>query len=181
MDKRACADAGLRVTFNHYSPSRQYLHKVEAGDAHGPDGTFRLSTATDNLMLTDDDLSRLRDTVARAIEEFPETVVYSPFYNGWVNDPSPRFDIDPESGMATDCPVLNMPRHRQYHVDFTYSDDECCIANIDCSGCRHYVSGYTKIMAELDTHLGSADEFRGWVDVFDTWCRLHYPDWQTLD
>jgi hypothetical protein len=44
-------------------------------------------------------------------------------------------------------------RHRQYHADFSYSDDERCIANADCSGCRHYVSGYSKSMAELDHHL----------------------------
>jgi hypothetical protein len=176
---RACGEAGLKVSFNHFSPSRQYRRKVDTGSAHDGD-TFRLSTRDDNLMLTADDLARTRDLIDAALEEWPEAVVYSRYYNRWINDPAPRFAIDGLTGIAEDCPILNMPRHRQYHVDFSYSDDECCIANIDCSGCRHYVSGYTKIMAERESHLDSLERFRGWVEVFDTWCRLHYPNWQQL-
>ncbi len=177
---RACADAGLRLSFNHYSPSRQYRRKVAEGGRLDESATFRLSTPEDNLMLADDDLRRVHDRVGRALEDFPRTIVYSPYYNGWINDPSSRFRIDPATGMATDCPILNMPRHRQHHVDFSYSDDECCVANIDCSGCRHYVSGFTKIMAEFDAHLDTVEDFRGWVEVFDTWCRLHLPHWDEL-
>lgn len=172
----ACADAGLRVSFNHYSPSRQYLHKLAEHDAERTP-TFRLSSAADNLILDADALAALRDTIAECLADWPETVIYSKYYNDWINQPGARFDIDPESGMARDCPVLNMPHHRQHHVDFSYSDDECCIANIDCSGCRHYVAGYTKIMAERALHRSDPERFRGWVEVFDTWCRLHFPDW----
>lgn len=175
----ACADAGLKLSFNHYSPSRQYLRKVEADTA--PDGdTFRLSSREDNLMLRSEDLARVEDLVGRAADDHPETVIYSRYYNEWINDPASRFDIDPETGVARDCPILNMPYHRQHHVDFSYRDDECCVANIDCSGCRHYVSGYTKIMAERQSHFGTPAGFRGWVEVFDTWCRLHFPNWDQL-
>jgi len=174
---QACADNGLRLSFNHYSPSRQYLDKVEHGADHDALGTFRLSSPTDHLMLDADDLARIEERVGEALARHPETVVYSPWYNRWINEAGPRFRIDPVTGMATDCPILNMPRHRQHHVDFSYSDDECCVANIDCSGCRHYVSGYTKVMAELDEYTGDLESFRGWVEVFDNWCRLHLPDW----
>jgi len=177
---RACADAGMRLSFNHYSPSRQYKRRVEAGDDHHDDMSFRFSTRDDNLMLRGDDLARVRDLIGRALDDAPETVMYSRFYNEWINTARPRFAIDAATGMATDCPILNMPRHRQYHVDFSFSDDECCIANIDCSGCRHYVAGYTKIMAERRSYLDSIERFRGWVEVFDTWSRLHFPDWDDL-
>jgi hypothetical protein len=131
-------------------------------------------------MMAPDDLRRVQENVANAVRDWPGTVIYSPYYNAWINDPAPRFDIDPATCVARDCPILNLPYHRQYHTDFSYSDDECCVANIDCSGCRHYVSGYTKIMAERNTHFATAEGFRGWVEVFDTWCRLHFPDWDTL-
>jgi MoaA/NifB/PqqE/SkfB family radical SAM enzyme len=176
---QACADAGMRLSFNHYSPSRQYIRKVDANDEHDSD-TFRFSTREDNLMLGPTDFARVEDAVGQAVAKWPGTVIYSPYYNAWINDPNSRFDIDPDTGIARDCPILNMPYHRQYHVDFSYSDDECCVANIDCTNCRHYVSGYTKIMAERDAHFGTAEGFRGWVEVFDTWCRLHFPDWETL-
>ncbi|HYB99116.1 MAG TPA: hypothetical protein VEC57_08250 [Candidatus Limnocylindrales bacterium] len=175
---RVCENAGLRLSFNHYSPSRQYQHKVLEGGEETD--TFRLSTREDNLILRAQDLARVRDLIEEQIVLRPQTVIYSRYYNDWINAAGTRFIIDAASGMATDCPILNMPRHRQHHVDFSYSDDECCIANIDCSGCRHYVSGYTKIMAELDNHTGSFESFAGWVDVFDTWCRLHYPAWDDL-
>lgn len=178
---RHCADAGLRVSFNHFSPSRQYLRKIDAGAATRPRTTFRLSGKDDNLILTEDHLRRIRSLVDEARESHPGTVVYSHYYNEWINDPSPRFTIDPDTGMAVDCPILNMPHHRQHHVDLSYRDDECCVANIDCTGCRHYVSGYTKIMANRTDHTGSVDRFAGWVDVFDTWCRLHFPDWDSLE
>ncbi len=174
---RVCADAGLRLSFNHFSPSRQYLRKVADGAATDDKSTFRLSSRDDNLVPHADHLRRAQDHIDAALEQWPRTVIYSRYYNAWINDPTPRFDIDPVSGMATDCPVLNMPHHRQHHVDFSYSDEECCIANIDCTGCRHYVSGYTKIMADRAGHMASVDKFRGWVEVFDTWCRLHFPDW----
>ena len=176
---RLCADEGFRLSFNHYSPSRQYARKVAAGAAHDGE-TFRLSTGAENLMLDADDLRRAHDAIEAARERWPGTVIYSRYYNDWINDPAPRFAVAVSSGMATDCPILNMPHHRQYHVDFSYSDDECCIANTDCTSCRHYVSGYTKIMADRRGHLDSLERFRGWVEVFDTWCRLHYPDWDTL-
>ena len=177
---RACADAGLKLSFNHFSPSREYARKVAAEAAHDQRGTFRFSTRSDNLIFAAEDLARVRDAIAEAMARWSETVIYSSYYNDWINDPQPRFDIDRGTGMATDCPILNMNHHRQYHVDFSYRDDECCIANIDCTGCRHYVSGYTKIMAGRREHLDSLERFRGWVEVFDTWCRLHFVGWDRL-
>lgn len=174
-----CSDAGLRVSFNHFSPSRQYLHKIQVGADTQPRTTFRLSSRDENLVLTDAHLARIRAHIDGALRAHPETVVYSSYYNEWINDPSPRFTIDAATGVATDCPVLNMPHHRQHHVDFSYDDAECCVANIDCTGCRHYVSGYTKIMADRRGHLESVAKFRGWVEVFDTWGRLHFPDWDS--
>jgi hypothetical protein len=178
---RLCADAGLRLSFNHFSPSRQYLRKLSAGAETDAKSTFRLSNKDDNLVLRADHLRRAHDHIEAAIAAWPETVIYSHYYNDWINDPTPRFIIDPVSGMAVDCPILNLPYHRQHHVDFSYSDDECCIANIDCTGCRHYVSGYTKIMADRTGHMENLERFRGWVEVFDTWCRLHFPNWDGLN
>lgn len=176
---RHCSEAGLRLSFNHFSPSRQYLRKIAVGASPNPRTTFRFSDKEDNLVLTEKDLRRVRSYIDEAMGSAPGTVVYSRYYNDWINDPSPRFRIDPETGMALDCPILNMPHHRQHHVDLSYDDDECCVANIDCTGCRHYVSGYTKIMADRDAHTDDVARFRGWVEVFDTWCRLHFPDWDS--
>lgn len=173
---RMLADSGLRISFNHYSASRQYKRKVLDGE--NPDSrTFRLSNASSNLIFTPNDLQYARDTIASVMADFPATVVYSPYYNEFVNRSGSLFDIDPATGMASNCVVLNLPYHRQYHTDFSYSDTECCIANIDCSECRHYVSVYTLLMSQMKEALKNEELFRAWLDIYDTWCRLHFVDW----
>lgn len=181
---RMCRDNGNRISFNHYSPSRQYNEKLRSADAtehHDSRSTFRFSTADNNLRLTPDDLRRVRDTLDRAIEDYRETVIYSHYYNAWINDPKGRYEVNAKTGWATNCTILNKPYHRQYHTDFSYSDAECCVANIDCYSCRHYVAGYTMIMDKFYQHLDNKESFANWLDVYDTWCRLHFRDWDKLD
>lgn len=175
-----CKDSGMRISFNHYSPSRQYNKKLASAADHDERSTFRFSTKTDNLILTSEDLLRTRDILDRAIDDHPETVIYSHYYNSWVNDPKPRYQVG-ANNWATDCVILNKTYHRQYHSDFSYSDKECCVANIDCNSCRHYVAGYTMVMDKFHAHLESAQSFANWLDVYNTWCRMHFIGWDLLD
>lgn len=180
---KLCRENGNRISFNHYSPSRQYNAKLQTAGAdklHDKRSTFRFSTADNNLRLTPDDLHNIRDTLDDAIEQYPETVVYSHYYNEWINDPKGRYEVNDKTGWATNCVILNKPYHRQYHTDFSYSDAECCVANIDCYSCRHYVAGYTMIMDKFYQHLESKEDFANWLDVYDTWCRLHFRDWDRI-
>ncbi|MBF0232563.1 MAG: hypothetical protein HQK65_05930 [Desulfamplus sp.] len=175
-----CEDTGMLLSFNHFSPSRKYMSKLCNDSQHNPKSNFRFSTSKDNLILEDQDLKRIADSIGEAMIRWPKNIIYSSYYNHWINQPGSRFQIDPETKMATDCPILNMPYHREYHVDLSYDDRECCIANIDCYGCRHYVSGYTKMMAERHLYLNSLKDFKGWVETFNTWCRLHFINWDKL-
>ena len=180
---RMCRDNGNRISFNHYSPSRQYNAKLRDGGAsqHDERSTFRFSTADNNLRLTPDDLARVSDILDRVLDDHRETVVYSHYYNSWINDPKGRYEVNAKTGWATNCVILNKPYHRQYHTDFSYSDAECCVANIDCHSCRHYVAGYTMIMDKFFQHLDSRESFANWLDVYDTWCRLHFRNWDHLE
>lgn len=180
---RICRDNGSRISFSHYSPSRQYNAKLDAPDAgklHDDSGTFRFSTKDNNLRLTADDMARAREIVGRAIQDYPQTVIYSRYYNEWINAPESRFQVDPKTTWATDCVILNRPYHRQYHTDFSFRDDECCVANIDCISCRHYVAGYAMVMDKFHKHLETREMFGNWLEVYDTWCRLHFRNWDNL-
>ena len=170
-------DNGLRISFNHFSAPRQYKTKIRDGAATEARGTFRLSSGDSNLVFSRNDLLKTRDVVGRMIADFPQSVVYSPHYNDFVNGAEPIFDLDPKTGKATNCAILGMPHHRQHHTDFSYSDDECCIANVDCGECRHYVSVYTLMMSRMREAMKDSAAFEAWLDVYYTWCRLHFVDW----
>jgi MoaA/NifB/PqqE/SkfB family radical SAM enzyme len=169
---RMVHDAGSRISFSHYSPTRLYNRKL-AGTDERRTRTFRISTAQDNLCLNDLDLDRARRVSDEMMAGFPDTVVYSPYYNETVSAPGPLFAIDAQTGMATDCPILNKPYHRQYHTDLSWDDSECCIPNVDCRSCRHYVSVYSLVMDRMRDHLASRQSFVRWLDVVDTWLALH--------
>lgn len=176
---RRLADYGLRISFNHYSASRQYKRKVLSG-AKADSRTYRLSTAESNLIFAPDDLLRAKEAIGLAMADFPQTVIFSPHYNEFVHRSGPLFDIDPDTQMAKNCVILHLPYHRQYHTDFSFSDTECCIANIDCSECRHYVSVYTLLMSRMKEAMKDESSFASWLDVYHTWCRLHFVGWDSL-
>lgn len=171
-------DNGLRISFNHFSSSRQYKQKVSTNDKqHRQTPTFRLSSRESNLLFSKNDLRKTRELLGTLLSDFPDTVIFSPHYNDFVHQEESIFDIDPETGVATNCAILTMPYHRQHHTDFSYSDTECCIANVDCSECRHYVSIYTLMMSKIRASLKDFASFSAWLDVYYTWCRLHFLNW----
>jgi MoaA/NifB/PqqE/SkfB family radical SAM enzyme len=171
------SDNNLRISFNHFSASRQYKAKIVSNAGHDAKSTYRLSDKDSNLIFTKNDLLKSRDVIAKMLADFPETVVFSSKYNELVHQGDPIFNIDPASGVATNCAILTMPYHRQHHTDFSFSDTECCIANVDCSECRHYVSVYTHIMSQMKQYVKNPTQFEAWLDVYYTWCRLHFVDW----
>ena len=173
------AAAGLKLTFNHYSPSIVYQQKINAPSSEKTK-TFRFSDSSENLILTEADLEKIKEDIKKLKKRFSDTIIYSDYYNEFINQPDIPWKINPETGRAANCPILNKPYHRQYHTDFSYSDDECCIANIDCNHCRHYVAGYTKVMNDLRPHMKSQAAFEKWLDVYDTWCKLHIVGWPDI-
>lgn len=168
---------GGRISFNHYSPSRFYNQRIDLGIKNNA-RTLQISDASDNLRLTPDDLAQIKDLMHELMVDYPETVLYSPYYNERINDPNNLFTIDPNTGIATNCTILNKPYHRQYHTDFSYDDSECCITNTDCSQCRHYVSAYSILMDQMKAHLKSKELFISWLDVFDNWLAMHFQGYQ---
>lgn len=172
------ADHGLKISFNHFSASRQYKQKVGHAEGAERTKTFRLSSGQSHLIFSDNDLLKSRDILNTLMSDYPETVVYSRHYNDFVHQRGKIFDIDAATGVAKNCAILAMPYHRQHHTDFSYSDSECCIANVDCSECRHYVSVYTLIMSRMKEAVKDAGAFAAWLDVYYTWCQLHFVGWE---
>jgi hypothetical protein len=175
-----CEDHDVRISFNHFSATEQYLRKIEQGSAN--DGHyFRFSSREDNLKLTDDDRRRARDLLHRVTDDFPRTVIYSHHYNDWISRPGSLYNIDPVSGRATDCPIRSADFHRHYHVDLSRSTGKCCTPNIDCRDCRAYAIAHATVRHRVRRFLGSREQFAGWLDVIDSWCRLFLIGWDDID
>lgn len=173
-----CAQRRAKLSFNHYSPTRWY--GFSGADLQGDvlsRGKGRFSSHDDQLAVREEDLQRIQDTILELLEKYPATIIYSRYYNERINNPQGMFRLDPETGIANNCAILNAPHHREYRTDLTWDDADCCIPNTDCATCRHYVANYSKIMGEFHHHLDNADDFERWLEVYETWCRLNIRNW----
>jgi len=175
-----CAAHDIRLVFNHYSPTRQYMKKITENSDFDPNGTFRFSSKDESLLLTEADLGDIRERIEWAIRDYPETVIYSRYFNEWINRPGSLYEIDPDSGRATNCTIFNDPRHRQYQTDLSFDDTQCCVPNNDCRECRLYPVAYSQYLRPGPSKIRSENDFRDWIDVMESWCRMHILDWDEL-
>jgi len=177
---KICNGYGAKVSFNHFSPTVSYLDKL-SNHINNDNKYFRISSEDDNLIFTEDDLEKARDTVDDLMEKYPETIIYSHAYNKLVTTPGGIYDIDPDTGWATDCASKNIGHHRHFHVDLETDDAKCCSPNIDCGTCRAYLQSYGSFTTWFTRFLQSEELFDDWLEIKDTWARLFLVDWDTLN
>jgi hypothetical protein len=115
------------------------------------------------------------------IVEFPQTLIYTRAYNKWVTNPAGLYQIDPQTGWATDCAVRQTRQHRHVRTDLTSGDSKCCSPNFDCSQCRAYAIATATAICRLKRFATSKDGFADWVDIAEHWAQLFFYDWDELD
>jgi len=172
---RIVADYGIKLSYNYYSPTDQYLRKL-AQNAPNDDAFFRLSSRGDNLILTPEALDRIRDQIDDMIEIYPDIVVHSHAFNRIMTKPEGIYDIDPETQIAVNCSAKHSPWHQTYRVDLQMSDAKCCSPNTNCRHCRLSGTSLSSLMFRLDDFLDSQEAFTGWLDICDQWAASHLLD-----
>lgn len=170
-----------RLTFNHYSPTEKYNERLIAKSENNKK-FFRISNVEDNLLLTSDDLMKSRSIVDGLIDKHGDRVVCSHYYNQWITNPSGIYDIDQETGIATDCSTRNASFHKYFRIDQTEDESEkkCCVPFFDCNTCRGYAFSHPTLVSRMRRHLKNKNDFLGWVDSFDKWCELSFVGWSRL-
>lgn len=169
---RACRDHGLPASFNMFSPTVDYLKKINAGQS--ADGQFfRLAPERGAPSFSDDDLRRVSDTLTQAMEDFPDTVLCSPKFRDKITTPGPMFPIDPETGIADGCRSRIVGDFRYYAADLTSRSIKCCTPNVDCSECRLYSGAWSTILIPENGYLQSKETFASWLDMMETLARIH--------
>lgn len=179
------ADHGALLSFNYYSPTEQYERKVHDGAANDGD-YFRFSRPDDNLMFNDESLKRAGDAIERAIARYPDNVIHSSALNRISTVGDGLYDVDPRTGIATNCRGLNFGHaHRIFRADLKKSDAKCCVPNVDCRYCRLYAISLAALPFEEERFLASRGMFLDWLEICWQSARIHFPDshpiWGELD
>ena len=159
---------GAKLTFNMYSPTERYLHKIGSGAANDR-AFFRISDKTDNLAFSSEDLKTCRKVVEALIKDFPETIVYPEAFNREVTHNGPIFELDPVSGIAMDCAGRHNGTHKTILSTLKESPNKCCVPNIDCSQCRLLATTLPSRLMPKDKAVQSVDSVRDWLNICQYW------------
>ncbi|MEQ8403736.1 MAG: radical SAM protein [Oceanicaulis sp.] len=168
---RRCADNGVQLTFNLFSPTTDYLERIETREKSD---FFRVSAEAPSMGFDADTLQRARMVMSDAAERFPDTVRTSPAYSRWVTQAGPLHHLD-ENGVATDCGNRLTGWHRHYNADLSENTGKCCSPNIDCSGCRAYLMSLATYLKRFMPESGSEEINEDWLAVWEFWASLFLP------
>jgi hypothetical protein len=148
---------------------------VETLANNGYKVTFNMFSATvgyqGSLTHTPESLAETRHTMLRLLGDFPEHVLFSPYSAAAHTDALSLHNL-------YSCPYPRQNQgqfglgrtFRQYHSDLTWvREASCCVPDTDCADCRHYAAGSAIVTARMNRHIGSADQFRAWLDYVDTY------------
>jgi hypothetical protein len=173
---RLCADKGLRLSFNHYSPTSDYLNRL-GDDQLDRSDYFRFSHSQDNLLLGPSDLARSRALIGEAMENHPQFILYDPYFSEWVHRPEGLYDIDPTTGIATNCAARVTSHYRHFHVDLQDAGEvKCCTPNIDCQSCRLYAQSLGSVLQRQTGRSRKGSEFETWIGLWRLWHVLFWGE-----
>jgi hypothetical protein len=175
---RDCVAQGLKVSFNAFSMTSEYMRLLENGSEERS-VYFRFSTENDNLSLRRQDRQRAADIIDRLIDLFPDSIVFSKLLSGWMLRTDEIHDVDPLTKIATDCAMLNAAWHKSFNFDLKQSGGKpCCAPEFDCRDCRVGPVATFTLLTKLAVQMrSSAEARRDFIDLRDLMMRYHYWDW----
>ncbi len=164
-----CAGEGVRMTFNHFSPTTDYIARLaHAQDSR--DAYFRFSDDSDNMLLQADDLRRAQALVGEAIDRYPDTVVYSHYFNERIHRPEGIYEVDAATRIAHDCADQFHGGHRHVYADLTYAaGTKCTLQDTVCESCRCYAQALGTLLRRQTRSALRDDGFRQWIELWRQW------------
>ena len=179
---QVCADNGLALTFNHYSPTAKYRDFIASGA--GADQYHLSSTADDNLVLGAEHLRRAQDSIALLLQQPGQRIVYDEDFNRLIHDPAGLYpDAQTPGAVTRDCGVLLTPALRHYNTDLSQSSGKCCTPNIDCGSCRLYAQSFASVLTRATREMRQVGGEARLIKFWRLWCELFLNDdrlrWQS--
>ena len=163
-----CQDHDIELSFNMFSPTISYLQKLRSSQKNDKE-FFRISSPKDNLCYTPQELEYCRITVAKLIDEFPETIVYPHPYNNEITAEGSIFTLDDNDGLATNCAGRHNGTHRTYLSTLELSDRKCCTPNVSCRECRQLTTYLPSRLQPTGKDVRHRESFIDWLEICEYW------------
>jgi MoaA/NifB/PqqE/SkfB family radical SAM enzyme len=144
--------------------------------ANGHQITFNMFSApvgyNGHLRHTPQTLAHTRATMSALLNDFPQTVLFSPYnivahtHERGLHDlfscSYPRMNPSTDIGLGRSF--------RQYRTDLQWDRAAaCCVPDTDCDDCRHYAAGSAVVTARMYRHATNPITFSAWLDYVDTY------------
>ncbi|NOY62739.1 MAG: hypothetical protein GXP10_06240 [Gammaproteobacteria bacterium] len=165
-----CSEYDLPLSFSYFSPTDDYLYRLNSGSV-GRSEYFRISSSSNNLLMSQDDFRRARSAIEQVMSEFPETIVYSLAFDSWLSNPDGVYVLD-EHGTALNCGNRLTHDFKHFSVMMEEHPGKCCLPNINCKECRAYAVSYASFLTRRGKKLHADTVMEQWVDVWEVWARL---------
>lgn len=164
---QASEDHDLKLTFSMFSPTKTYLEKLDQG-APADSSYFRLGPTRARPVFSDDDLKKTSESIRRAMQRFPDTVLFSEEYCDLITKPGPLYEMNPESGLAENCGSRIREPLRYFDASGTAKQVKCCTPDVDCTHCRLYSGGWSTLFRPTQDHLAGPSSFERWLRMIET-------------
>jgi hypothetical protein len=167
-------------TFNHQNIDEvdEVLGRVSDAGHRLSFNVFSQPLAKTSPLKIREMLDRTRDKMIEALENYPDTVIYS-YYNAEVHTEGRSLHQlfgcpYPRAVMAEgNIPTGLSKTFRSYRTDLSHKPEtDCCIPDTDCVDCRHYAAGSAIVTSRFAMHVDSERKFRGWLDYVDTYLAM---------
>lgn len=165
-----CADLGMDLTFSFFSPTHQFKRKVSSG-APNDNAYFRVSAPANSPEFGADDLARAHDAIDRAMDDFPQSVIFSKAFNRWITTPGSLYKLD-ANNVAQDCGSRIVGRMKYYGANFEPLDIKCCTPDIDCANCRMHSGAWSSRFTPSAADVSDVVAFENWLEAIETLGRI---------
>ena len=174
-----CAEAGVPLTFNHFSPTVDYEHWTQGAEGADPDYFKAGAAGAAEMVHTAPSLGESRRLILQAMAAHPGTIVYGRALLEAVHDPAGLYEIDPATGIALDCGSRVTDRYRHFHVDLSDAGEtKCCAPSLSCGSCRLYIQSLATLLGRLDRFERTPGGVGQWLDLWELWCRFTLVGWR---
>ncbi len=153
--------------------AREVTKKLAANNQQITFNMFSAPVGYDgHLKHTPETLARTRLVMTELLQDYPETVIYSPYnimahtHEQGLHDlfscSYPRMNPSTDIGLGRSF--------RQYRTDLQWDRAAaCCVPDTDCDDCRHYAAGSAVVTARMYRHATTPRHFSAWLDYVDTY------------
>lgn len=163
----ACQDNGLKVTISMFSPTTTYLAKLDQG-VPADSKYFRLGPSRSRPAFSDSHLQKAAEEIRKAMQRYPDTLLFSEDYCDLITSPDPLYEMDPLTGIAENCGSRIREPLRYFDVSGKAKQVKCCTPDVDCNHCRLYSGGWSTLFRPKQKYLVDAASFEGWLRMIET-------------